>query len=176
MVLRTAALVWSRTRSEIFRKTEISKDDNIDATMIGNLLMLSCLVAITVTIHAAGLGWALSHALHSTQRPERRFWPITWLLIRIAWLLIVIHMFEIAVWALFFWWQKCLPNLESSFYFSGVTYATLGYGDLLLPKQWRLFGPLEALTGSLMVGLSIAFFFAVISRKFLLRKDERSQV
>jgi Ion channel len=153
----------------------VSNHEDIDAAMIGNLLILSCLVAITVTIHAAGLGWALSYALRSTERPERRFWPITWLLIRVAWLLIVIHMFEIAVWALFFWWEKCLPNAEASFYFSGVTYATLGYGDLLLPKQWRLFGPLEALTGSLMVGLSIAFFFAVISRKFLQRMDERSQ-
>jgi len=143
--------------------------------MIAKLLILFCLVAITVTIHAAGLGWALSQALHSTERPQKQFWPITWLLIRIAWLLIVIHMLEIAVWAFFFWWEKCLPNFESAFYFSGVTYATLGYGDLLLPKEWRLFGPLEALTGNLMVGLSIAFFFAVVSRKFLYRTVERSQ-
>jgi hypothetical protein len=107
--------------------------------------------------------------LHSTERPNIRFWPITWLLIRIAWLLIVIHLFEIAVWALFFWWQKCLPDAESSLYFSGVTYATLGYGDLLLPEEWRLFGPVEALTGSLMVGLSIAFFFAVLSKQILQR-------
>src|SRR6266436_9505295 len=135
--------------------------------MIAKLLMASCLVATTVIIHATGLGMALSHVLHSTVRPDTRFWPITWLLIRVAWLLIVIHLFEIAVWALFFWWEKCLPNVESAFYFSGVTYATLGYGDLLLPKEWRMFGPLEALTGSLMVGLSIAFFFAVLSRKFL---------
>jgi Ion channel len=139
-----------------------------------SILIAACLVAITVIIHAAGLGWALSYALRSTRRPERHFWPITWLFIRFAWLLIVMHTFEIAVWALFFWWEKCLPNLESSFYFSGVTYATLGYGDLLLPKEWRLFGPLEALTGSLMVGLSIAFFFAVISRKSLPRIDERN--
>ena len=137
--------------------------------MITKLLIASCLVAITVAIHAAGIGMALSHALHSTQQPDTRFWPITWLLIRIAWLLIVIHMFEIAVWALFFWWQRCLPDAESSFYFSGVTYATLGYGDLLLPKEWRLFGPLEALTGTLMCGLSIAFFFAVLSKKILER-------
>jgi hypothetical protein len=144
--------------------------------MITRLLIAACLVAITVIIHAGGLGLVLSHVLLSTVRPDTRFWPITWLLIRIAWLLIIIHLLEIAVWALFFWWQKCLSDLESSFYFSGVTYATLGYGDLLLPEQWRLFGPLEALTGSLMVGLSIAFFFAVITRKFLQRMDERSQV
>ena len=143
--------------------------------MIAKLLIASFLVATTVIIHAGGLGMALSHALRSTGRPETRFWPITWLLIRIAWLLLLFHLVEIAVWALFFWWEKCLPNVESAFYFSGVTYATLGYGDLLLPKEWRLFGPLEALTGNLMVGLSIAFFFVVVSKKMLQRIDEGSQ-
>jgi hypothetical protein len=128
---------------------------------------------MTVIIHAGGLGLALSHALRSRERTERRFWPITWLLIRIAWLLIVIHLFEIAVWALFFWWQKCLPDLESSFYFSGVTYATIGYGDLVLPEEWRLFGPLEGLTGILMCGLSTAFFFIIVSRNILQRMDEK---
>jgi hypothetical protein len=54
-----------------------------------------------------------------------------------------------------------------------VTYATLGYGDLLLPKEWRMFGPLEALTGSLMVGLSIAFFFAVLSKMLRARTETR---
>jgi Ion channel len=144
--------------------------------MIEKLLIAPGLVAITVFIHAAGLGILLSQLLRSTVRSETRFWPITWLLIRIAWWLILIHTAEIAVWALFFWQQKCLPDIESSFYFSGVTYATLGYGDLLLPKEWRMFGPLEALTGSLMVGLSIAFFFAVLSRKFLQRMDESRQL
>jgi Ion channel len=143
--------------------------------MIEKLLIAFGLVAITVLIHAAGLGILLSQLLRSTVRSETRFWPITWLLIRIAWWLILIHTVEIAVWALFFSWEKCLPDAESSFYFSGVTYATLGYGDLLLPKEWRMFGPLEALTGSLMVGLSIAFFFAVLSRKFLQRVPRNTQ-
>jgi hypothetical protein len=143
--------------------------------MIGNLLIASALVATTVLIHAAGLGMVLSHVLHRTMAPETRFWPITWLLIRIAWWLLLIHTAEIAVWSLFFWWEKCLPDAESSFYFSGVTYATLGYGDLLLSKEWRMFGPLEALTGSLMVGLSIAFFFVIVSKSVLQRTDESSQ-
>jgi hypothetical protein len=141
--------------------------------MIAKLLMASCLVAITVIIHAAGLGMVLSHVFHSTTRPDTRFWPITWLLVRIAWFLIVIHLLEIAVWALFFRWQNCLPNMESSFYFSGVTYATIGYGDLVLPKEWRLFGPLEGLTGILMCGLSTAFFFVIVSKKILQRMKEK---
>ena len=143
--------------------------------MIGQFVFASCLVAITVMIHAAGLGIVLSHVLHYRVHPDTRFVPVTWLLIRIAWWLILIHIVEIAVWALFFWWEGCLPDAESSFYFSGVTYATLGYGDLLLPKEWRMFGPLEALTGTLMCGLSIAFFFAVLSRKFLQRVPRNTQ-
>jgi len=140
--------------------------------MLANLSIAAALVAITVIIHAAGLGLVLSHVLHSPERPDTRFWPITWLLIRITWLLIVIHVFEIAVWALFFWWEKCLPDMESSFYFSGVTYATIGYGDIVLPEEWRLFGPIEGLTGILMCGLSTAFFFVIVSRKILQRMDD----
>jgi hypothetical protein len=137
--------------------------------MTAQLLIASCLVAITVMIHAFGLGMTLSHVLRSTVPANTRVWPITWLLIRIACLLIVIHMLEIAVWAVFFWWQKCLPDAESSFYFSGVTYATIGYGDLVLPKEWRLFGPIEGLTGILMCGLSTAFLFVIVSKRILQR-------
>jgi Ion channel len=144
--------------------------------MITNLLIASGLVAITVIIHAAGLGMSLSHVLRSRVHPNADFWPITWLLIRVAWLLIVIHLIEIAVWALFYRWHGCLPNMESSFYFSGVTYTTIGYGDLVLPQEWRLFGPLEGLTGILMCGLSTAFFFIVVSKQILERMDSSDQV
>jgi multisubunit Na+/H+ antiporter MnhB subunit len=144
--------------------------------MISKLLIAACLVAITVAIHASGLGIILSHVSHSKVRPEdTRFWPITWLLIRIAWLLIIIHLIAIGAWAAFFWLAKCLPDFESSFYFSAVTYATIGYGDLVLPKQWRMLGPIEGFTGILMFGLSTAFFFIVVSKSVLQRTDERSQ-
>ena len=143
--------------------------------MLTKILLAACLVAVTVTIHATGLGMVLSHVLHSrVRREDTRFWAITWLLIRIAWLLIMIHMLAIAVWALFFWLAKCLPNFESSFYFSAVTYATIGYGDLVLPKEWRMLGPIEGFTGILMFGLSTAFFFIVVSKSVLQRPDERS--
>jgi hypothetical protein len=108
----------------------------------------------------------LNPVLRLTARLETRFWSMTWLVVRITWWLILIHSVEIAVWALFFWWQNCLPDAESSFYFSGVTYATIGYGDLVLPKEWRLFGPVEGLTGILMCGLSTAFLFATLSRMY----------
>src|SRR5581483_2407750 len=141
--------------------------------MITKLLLTSCLVAGTVVIHASGLGIVLSHVLHSPARTDTRFWPITWLLIRVAWLLIVIHLFAIALWAVFFWSAKCLPDFESSFYFSAVTYATIGYGDLVLPREWRILGPIWKFRGILMFGLSTAFFFIIVNKSVLQRSDEK---
>jgi hypothetical protein len=141
--------------------------------VLSKILIAFILVAATVSVQAVGLAALLKALLKSYAQLPTRFWPVTWLLIRVTWALIFIHVTEIAVWALFFWWHRCLPDVESSFYFSGVTYATIGYGDLVLPKEWRLFGPVEGLTGILMCGLSTAFFFAVISKMLRARTETR---
>ena len=139
--------------------------------MFPELISASILLALTVVVHAVGLMLLLRWVSRAHIQVSARFWVMTWLLIRLAWSLIVIHLVEIAIWALFFWRERCLPDLESAFYFAGVTYTTVGYGDLVLPKEWRLLGPVEGLTGILMCGLSTGFFFAVVSRLFAAKKD-----
>jgi len=132
--------------------------------MLSITLIACALVAVTVAVHAGGLAVLIRTLLSKQARTPTRLWPLTWLLIRVTWVLILIHAIEIAVWALFYVWAGCLPDAESAFYFSGVTYATVGYGDLVLPKQWRMLGPVEGLAGILMCGLSTGFFFAYLSR------------
>jgi hypothetical protein len=132
-------------------------------TMLKELLVAAALVAITVAMHSAGFGLILAALQKHRAAPPTRALPITWLLIRVAWLLIVLHTLEITVWAGFYRWDNCLPDAESAFYFSGVTYTTLGYGDLLLPREWRMLGPVQGLTGILMCGLSAGLFFAVVA-------------
>ena len=133
-------------------------------------MIAALLVAGTVAVHAGGLGFVLARIMKSHAQPPRRFWPITRLLVRVTWLLLVIHAAEISVWALFFRWEGLLPDAESAFYFSGVTYTTIGYGDLLLPKPWRILGPVEGLTGILMCGLSASLFIALVT-KIYARRD-----
>jgi hypothetical protein len=132
--------------------------------MLHILLIAAGLVAVTVAVHATGFGLVLGHLVKAHAEPPTQAWPIIWLLVRVTWLLIFIHILEITVWALFFIWKRSLPDAESAFYFSGVTYTTLGYGDMVLPRPWRMLAPVEGLTGILMCGLSAGLFFATVTR------------
>jgi hypothetical protein len=44
----------------------------------------------------------------------------------------------------------------------------------VLPKEWRLIGGVEALTGILMCGWSTGFFFVIVSRFHLTMKETRT--
>ena len=143
--------------------------------MLYYTLIAAALVAVTVAVHAIGLAGLLQSLLKSYVHPPTRLGPISGLLIRVALWLILLHLLEISVWALFYWWQDCLPDAESAFYFAGVTYTTIGYGDLVLAKPWRMLGPVEGLTGILMCGLSTGFFFAVVNRIYAPRLEARRE-
>jgi hypothetical protein len=135
--------------------------------MVLRILFASLLVVITVTIHSLGLALILRLLWHRPPSRNPRLLRITWLFVRIINWVLAVHILEIALWGLFFWWQKCFPDARSSFYFSGVTYTTIGYGDLVLPKEWQMFGPLEGQIGILMCGASTAFLFAALSTRYI---------
>ena len=71
---------------------------------------------------------------------------------------------QIAVWAMTFVWCGEFADPEEAFYHSAVNFTTLGYGDIVMSRRWRLLGPLEAANGSLMLGLSAAMLFFVLGR------------
>jgi len=131
------------------------------------LLFAVALVVVTVVIHAAGFSALLRAIVWSHALDKTGFWPVARWVIGVTCWLILIHTLEISVWGLFYFWQGCLPDAPdagSALYFSGVTYTSLGYGELVLPKPWRVLAPLETLTGILMCGLSTGLFFAVVNR------------
>jgi hypothetical protein len=128
------------------------------------LLAAGLLVAATVCIHAIGLAGLVKAQLGWHGPPPSSFWSATWMLIQATWLLILLHVIEICLWGLFYISVGSLPDAQAAFYFSGITYTTVGYGDVVLPERWQLVGAIEGLTGILMCGLSTGFFFAVVNR------------
>ena len=130
--------------------------------MLLKLLFACLLVVVTVAMHAFGFSGLLRVMMRWHALDRSGF--VTPLVMAVTCWLILIHLAEICLWGLFYWWRGCLPNAESALYFSAVTYTTVGYGDLVLLRPWRIFAPIEALTGILMCGLSTGLFFAVVSR------------
>ncbi len=131
--------------------------------MLANLMLAWCLMAFCVVIHAFGLTMLLRWLRKQRASPRQPIFSAAWVLIHVAGWTILLHLVQIAAWAFNYHLAGALPDLTSSFYFSAVTYTTTGYGDLVLPEDWRLVGGVESLTGILMCGLSTGLFFAVFS-------------
>jgi hypothetical protein len=74
------------------------------------------------------------------------------------------HVIVIALWALVLVLCGVAATYETACYMSAQNYTALGYGDIPAPEQWRLLGPLEAINGLLLFGLSTAVMFAVLNR------------
>lgn len=134
--------------------------------MLSKLLIAFCLMALCVAIHAMGLIAVFRWMQARLARGTRDFWPSTWRLIRVATWTVFLHLVQILAWAFLYARQGAMPDLATASYFSAVTYTTTGYGDLVLPEEWRLVGGIEALTGILMCGLSTGLFLAVFTRIF----------
>ena len=124
------------------------------------------LLAACVSLHSAGLITLAGWLGKAGESPSQRFLKRLWLLVRLAGAIILLHVLQILFWALFYLWRDCMPDLSTAFYFSAVTYTTVGYGDLVLPVAWRNMAGIEALTGILMGGLSTGFFFMALNRMF----------
>jgi Ion channel len=148
--------------------------DHPHFAMLSKLITAFCLMAFCVAIHAMGM-IALFHRIHVILESEDRgFWQSTWFLIRVAAWTLFLHLLQILTWALSYRLNGAITDFTTAAYFSGITYTTTGYGDIVLPEEWRVVGGVEALTGILMCGVSTGMFFAVFSRIFHFTDGRRS--
>ena len=85
------------------------------------------------------------------------------------------HLVEIALWAFALVLCGAVANFSAALYSSGGSYTTSG-SDIILPPGWKLLGPLEAVCGMLMFGVSTAFIFAVIQRLIHARFEDADDV
>ncbi len=135
--------------------------------MLAQLLSGTVLVAITVAINGVVLIACIKRLRLEHDLTATSFIHATLLLSRLATWVILGNLVAIMVWGGFYAWKAIVPSVELGFYFSAVTYATIGYGDIVPPESWRLLASMEGLTGILMCTWSGGFFFAVVSRMYL---------
>lgn len=139
--------------------------------MLIQLFLATIMSLVTVGIHLTGLAFLVRtlRSRHRLVRPVKRA-PVAVLLIATA-TIFAIHTAEIWLYALLYLLLGALDTFEVALYFSTVTYSSLGYGDVVLGQNWRIFGAIEGATGILMIGWSTAFLVSMLGQLRLLTHD-----
>ncbi|MBV8458863.1 MAG: two pore domain potassium channel family protein [Acetobacteraceae bacterium] len=131
------------------------------------------MVVSTVTAHFVGL-MVLLWILRS--KPEALHGHRSWLrqgaaVVLVVLGLTVIHTIEVWLYAAAYLATGALSDPEAALYFSTSSFTTIGYGDVVLDRQWRLLGAIEGANGLLLFGWSTAFLVSVTSRVRVLEHD-----
>lgn len=88
-------------------------------------------------------------------------------------ILVIGNLAQVGIWALLFRLLGEFPDFNTAFYHSAVNFATLGYGDIVMSGNHRLLGPLQAINGVLMIGVSTAVLMAAFQD--VLKKTQKAR-
>ncbi len=142
--------------------------DHAPADILVTLVVSCIMVAITVITHFFGLAVLIRLLRNGRGENMTRGTHIARRMLTIMFVvfgLFGVHTIEIWSYAaLYRFVLQTMPDFETALYYSTVTFVSLGYGDVLLPKQWRLVGAIEAANGIILLGWSTAFLVTVINR------------
>ena len=78
------------------------------------------------------------------------------LICQVMLMLVVGNLVQGGIWALLFVFLGEFSDWATAYYFSLVNFSTFGYGDIVMSERWRILGPLQAINGVLMIGVSTA--------------------
>ena len=124
---------------------------------------------INIAVHAVtttSLIFSLRRFSRRIEEPRMRL-HLTLAMMMAAGVLMLAHCAEIGIWAAFYSWAEVTPPGGESLYFAFVNYTTLGYGDLIPVARWHLIGPMTAMNGILLFGLSTALLFAALQKAMI---------
>jgi hypothetical protein len=146
---------------------------------LSDMASLDCmLVGLAATFGTIVIHGFVVHAIVMTLRRDlergvlgARIWVNLTFIMGATLLALAGHLGEIALWAFALHLSGAVADISAAIYSSAGSYTTSG-SDVVLPAQWKLLGPLEAVCGMLMFGVSTAFIFAVIQRLLRARFDD----
>lgn len=140
--------------------------------MILQLTLGSALIISTIFISVTLIGIAVEVLIGFASKLSRGSHTLESLLalgVTTTWFVFVITV-NVWMWALAFFWLGIFSEFEEALYFSLVAFTTLGFGDIILPHDWRLLSGFTATAGFLLFGLGTAFLFEIMSRYYRERR------
>lgn len=144
--------------------------------MLTEIAIAAAIVSVCMIIHLTGIllmaEWLLSRRESLERIASRRRFALLMVVLFAG--ILFLHLTQTGLWAVFYYTQNLFSDFETSLYFSMVSFTTIGYGDVLLPRRWRLLGVIEGFSGVLLCGISTAFIFAVMNAMLQFRLRQRS--
>jgi hypothetical protein len=129
------------------------------------IILGSTVLIVAIFLHVAVMVW-LAQKLQKMLEGDRFPKTKKSLLIQSGaiFLLILSHTLHLYIWAFMLWWLGALPGHEEPIYFALVTYTTVGYGDVTLTEDYRIFGAMASVNGILAIGMTTAFLVGLFPR------------
>ena len=137
--------------------------------MVGFFVMLVCLI-----VQAVVAFWSVRYYVRqssSAAAPHKLFVGIRRLLVSMLAMMIG-NFIQITLWAILFLLLGELDELYEAIYHSAVNFASLGYGDFVMSKNRKLLGPLEAVNGVIMLGMTSAALMVILQQVIRDQRDE----
>lgn len=129
--------------------------------MLKTLLIGFGTMSVCLLLQSTLLVQALRYYVrHDTPSTSASAWSTLLVINSVMILLVLGNLAQLTIWAVVFLLLGEFDTLGTAVYHSAVNFATLGYGDLVMSERNRFLGPLEAINGVLMVGVSTAALMA----------------
>jgi hypothetical protein len=124
------------------------------------------MLLIVMIIHAAGVRAVTGYVARRTRailsRP--RAWRADVLMATSVFMLLILHLAELVVWAASLVWGGLVPSWRAAGFFAGNTYTTVGYGNFVLPAGWEMLAPIIAMSGLFSFGWSGSVLVDIVAR------------
>ncbi len=144
--------------------------------MFANLSLSVLMTVIVVVIHLVGLLSLLRFLRHNAHHAARgrgfgQLLRQGALMLAVVLGIFFLHTIEIWCYAVAYMALGVFADFPTALYFSATAFSTLGFGDVVIGPDWRLFGSVEGVTGLILIGWSSAFLLSVTSRLRVLEHD-----
>jgi len=133
------------------------------------LLFALVLTSFTVLTHFGGMIWVKRYYRRFSSRNKQHELRSIVMVGTVA-IIMVTHVSEIAIWAIFYYLIGITPDWYSSVHASLLSYTTLGETTIPLPEHWRGIGGFEAMNAMLMFGWSTALLTGVLFKLNILEE------
>ena len=124
--------------------------------LIKNLLIGLPTMAVCLLLQAVLVAFALRYYSRRKIPDPESVWSIFPVVVGVMIILVVGNVAQVVTWGVIFVLLGEFSLLSEAIYHSAVNFATLGYGDIVMSDKHKLLGPLEAINGVLMIGVSTA--------------------